>query len=411
MDKRKTALAAFIILCIFTSIGLLNITILCFLILPIVAGFYIYSERQKTNSIGKTTFTIPDICFIAVCITEIICYFGSIYKPNSELSTLKILVVGLLYFFVKKYITQQEQTHYLYKYIAYISGVLALSTLLFFFIHKQNYEGMGNLEQYKGFYRPWGMLSNDWATVLLCFMPFPIISYTITKSRLKYLFAVFSCLLTICIIVSFSRGAYISLVAFITVSFVSAFLAGDRKFRRVITKLCVVISVSSIVVTLPFSDAITTTFKMNTTVSQKKSVEGRLAKYNEAISVFKSHPICGVGGGNYTLAIEQSGNEKQGDDFSPRCTNSYLQLLVEKGIIGSCAYLVLTISILKCSYRRIREGDKNSAIFLSGVLAILLREITFSSLFEVDAIFILLIIMCLGICHKTKSDNYELFKK
>ena len=150
---------------------------------------------------------------------------------------------------------------------------------------------------------------------------------------------------------------------------------------------------------------------MNKTVSQQKSVEGRLTKYTEALELFKKQPLLGVGGGNYTLAVERYCNAGQNDIFSPRCTNTYLQLLAERGIIGLCVYGALFAAVLLIAFRRARRGCAEAGILLSAILALMFREVTFSSFFEVDSIPLLFTLMCLIATNDYKDGEYEIFKR
>lgn len=297
---------------------------------------------------------------------------------------------------------------YLCDVITCFAAFLSVTTLMFFVFHAQKYSELGSLEQYKGFYRPFGMLSNDWATVLLCLLPFSTIGTLNADGKKRLWFAAANCLNITCILVSFSRGAYISLALFIMASV--AFSAMRGASRRT-TLLLGAVTALAFALTLPVADSVLTTIRMNKTVSQQKSVEGRLTKYDEALKVFKEQPLLGVGGGNYTLAVERYCNAGQNDIFSPRCTNTYLQLLAERGIIGFCVYAALFVAVLLTAFRRARRGNADAGILLAAILALIFREVTFSSFFEVDSIPLLFTLMCLIATHDYKDGEYEIFKR
>jgi len=408
MDNRKIILSALIALCVFSFLGFISTTLMAIFLLPTVLAFCVYDVKQGATSQKTMQLTVVDYCFMAICAIEIISCFNSIYKPNSEGAVLKMLIMTILYFFVRTFVTHRIQMRYLCNGITCFAVFLSVTTLMFFVFHAQKYSELGSLEQYKGFYRPFGMLSNDWATVLLCLLPFSTIAMLNADGKKRLWFAAANCLNITCILVSFSRGAYISLALFIIASV--AFSTMRSAFRRTIL-LFGAITVLAFALTLPVAGSVATTIRMNKTVSQQKSVEGRLTKYTEALELFKKQPLLGVGGGNYTLAVERYCNAGQNDIFSPRCTNTYLQLLAERGIVGLCVYAALFAAVLLIAFRRARRDCAEAGILLSAILALMFREVTFSSFFEVDSIPLLFTLMCLIATNDYKDGEYEIFKR
>ena len=409
MSNSKIILSALIAVCVFSFLGFISITLMAVFMLPIVFAFCVYDAAHNSAYQKAIRFSGADYCLIILCVVELICCANSIYKPNSESVALKILIITILYFFVRAFVTHTIQIHYLCSVITCFAAVLAAITLLFFLFHAQKYSELGSLEQYKGFYRPFGMLSNDWATVLLCLMPFSAISMLNANGKKTVLLAAANCLIIISILVSFSRGAYLSLALFVIASISFSALSKQGLFRRTIF-LFSAITVLAFALTLPVAGSVATTIRMNKTVSQQKSVEGRLTKYTEALELFKRQPLLGVGGGNYTLAVERYCNAGQNDIFSPRCTNTYLQLLAERGIVGFCVYAALFVAVLLIVFRRARRGNVDAGILLSAILALMFREVTFSSFFEVDSIPLLFTLMCLIATNDYKDGEYEIFK-
>lgn len=408
MDNRKIILSALIALCVFSFLGFISTTLMAIFLLPTVLAFCVYDAKRGAVYQKALQLTAVDYCFMAICAIEIISCFNSIYKPNSEGTVLKMLIMTILYFFIRTFVTHRIQMRYLCDVITCFAAFLSVTTLMFFVFHAQKYSELGSLEQYKGFYRPFGMFSNDWATVLLCLLPFSTIGMLNADGKKRLWFAAANCLNITCILVSFSRGAYISLALFIIASV--AFSAMWSAFRRT-TLLLGTVTALAFALTLPVADSVLTTIRMNKTVSQQKSVEGRLTKYTEALELFKKQPLLGVGGGNYTLAVERYCNAGQNDIFSPRCTNTYLQLLAERGIVGLCVYAALFAAVLLIAFRRARRGCAEAGILLSAILALMFREVTFSSFFEVDSIPLLFTLMCLIATNDYKDGEYEIFKR
>ena len=119
---------------------------------------------------------------------------------------------------------------------------------------------------------------------------------------------------------------------------------------------------------------------MNKTTVQSRSTEGRLTKWKESLDLFKSKPYMGYGGGNYVLASTLHGN-KQYETLSFRSTNSYLQLLVEKGIIGLVCFLIGAIAVFKIVIDSAKKSEYTIP-FISAFVALTIHEFFFSSFFE-----------------------------
>lgn len=402
MNDYKFDLVAIIAFCVFVVTGLVNAFLMLFFLLPITVAFCIYVEKHKKNY-KLSVFSIIDCVFLLFIVVEIVCALKSIYLPNSQLAILKLLSGVLLYFFIRLFVRSGMLK--ICEIISYMAGLLSVITLIFFYFHQQRYATLGPLEQYKGFYRPLGMLSNDLATLLLCLMPFSVTTIIVKKGMYRWLSLLICCLLVICILFSFSRGAYLALIVFVVSSVFLWFCIAKRNFIKLVFLFSVVFAVS-FGSTLGFCGDIATTLQMNKTISQQKSIEGRFFKYKEAISVFDKNKLFGVGGGNYTLAIERYVPSVKEDDFSPRCTNTFFQILVEKGILGAVVFIFFVVCVIIEGFKRLKE-NWIMAFFVSAIFSLLLRECTFSSLFEVDSIFMLFVIICSIIIHNVDENKME----
>lgn len=100
--------------------------------------------------------------------------------------------------------------------------------------------------------------------------------------------------------------------------------------------------------------------------------------------------------------------ERQGL-FTTRSTNSYLQIATEKGLVGILAYGGLFCVILGVGSKQLYKGSLVATVFLSGLIALWVRELTFSSLFEKDILLVLFFLMLLAIVQPVKNEGYELF--
>jgi O-antigen ligase len=135
---------------------------------------------------------------------------------------------------------------------------------------------------------------------------------------------------------------------------------------------------------------------MTKTVSQRRSIDSRLSKWNETIRIFRDHPVFGTGSGTYGL-MSYRYNLADKSRLSPLTTNTFLQLLMEKGVVGFVAYMGAIGAICMNALKLVRERSISAIIFLSAMVALLVREMTFSSMLEqhiVLSLFFLIALCC-----------------
>ena len=159
---------------------------------------------------------------------------------------------------------------------------------------------------------------------------------------------------------------------------------------------------------LPERKSVLITCFMNHTVSQQRSTAGRFVKWKEAINIFGLFPATGVGGGNYALASDTYRQERQGL-FTSYATNTYLQVAAEKGIVGVIVYGALVLSLIYIGIHQMKKGELRSIVFFSILLALGVREVTFSSFFQKENMMILCFLIMVSLVQPLE-DNYELFK-
>lgn len=406
----KVNLLAFLSMCLFVVTGFISILSWLLFMIPVVITFYMYDCKHECLYQKSTNTSLLDYFVYFVCLVEVICCITSIYKPNSITAALKILLLAVFYFFVRTFIRFRSQFSILYIGIAILSGLLSLISILFFLIHRDKFYSVGfdDLTNFRQYYRPFGQLSNDWATVLLCLLPFSLIHlFNGTKGKWRSVFLFIGILNVIALLVSFSRGAYLALFTFFLCAVGGTIFCGWRNIRKSLIVFGVVL-LPSFLLMYPESKAVLTTCSLFETTSQQRSINGRFVKWKEAIGLFRLFPATGVGGGNYALASDMYPQERQGL-FTTRSTNSYLQIATEKGLVGILAYGGLFCVILGVGSKQLYKGSLVATVFLSGIIALWVRELTFSSLFEKDTLLVLFFLMLLAIVQPVKNEGYELF--
>lgn len=402
---------AFTTTALFIPAGCIGIGSWLALLLPVSVAFYVY-DRKQGGIYEKSMPAIPaDYAVYLICAVELIACIFSIYRPNSVAALLRVLLLAAFYFFVRRYLRFDSQFRMLCTGMAATAGVLSLVTLFFFAIHRTEFYSVGftDLTFFRQYYRPWGQLSNDWATVLLGLLPFSFIALSGSRGKRKCLFMGTALLNTAAVLASFSRGAYIALGVFFVSAVFLTFLFDRANLKRTGIMAAAIWGIS-LVCLYPEKAAVLTTCSLFKTVSQQRSIEGRLLKWQEAAHLFRLFPVTGTGGGNYALASDIYPAEREGL-FTPRSTNTYLQLAAEKGITGIVAYGFLLWCVCMAGWKRVARGDRTALFVFSALLALGIREGTFSSFFEKDCLAVITVLSVCMLVQPVKNDVYGLFRK
>lgn len=411
-QKNKINLLIFLSTGLFVLTGFVNILSWVLFLLPIGMAFYVFDYKQGGIYQRSIKPIFLDYCVGLICLIEVVSCLNSIYIPNSITTTLQTLLLALFYFFIRIFIRFQSQFILINISISCLSGMLSVVTLIFFLVHRNSFYNVGfnDLTNFKQYYQPLGHLSNDWATILLCFFPSILIAVFNTQGRWRYFFLFVGILNLVALLSSFSRGTYLATFVFFCLSLFGIVFFGKGEGKKQIILISALV-LSSFMIVYPERKAVLTTCSMTKTESQKRSLQGRFVKWKEAIHLFMLFPATGVGGGNYALASDLYPQERQGL-FTARSTNTYLQILTEKGLLGVLAYGLFLCSILFMGIKKLynEKGDINLVIVLSALIALLIRELTFSSLFEKDILLVLSILLILNIVQPVQKKQYALFE-
>jgi O-antigen ligase len=187
---------------------------------------------------------------------------------------------------------------------------------------------------------------NELAMALNLLLPFAVV-LGLTSKGLKRL-AYFACagVLAFAVVVSFSRGGFLGLVA---LGGVLMWKAGRGK--RAMTVLAGLVLCCAFLVAMPsgYSDRIFTI--LHTQNDQTKSAQERQELIGRAVEVIIHHPVIGVGVGNFGI---YSIKDKVAH-------NAYLEIAAELGVIGFIAYMVLIFAPLRTLKRIERETYETRA--------------------------------------------------
>lgn len=284
-----------------------------------------------------------------------------------------------VYFLLRRILAEGSIFHFVVEGGLIPIGIALLLAIGSFFIFRYSVLNAGFADTYhfRFLFRPLGYITNVWAEVL-----FVLLGWVCLVRRYSAIF-IFLCVLAI--LFSFSRGAYLSLGIYL----LSGLLWMKTKQEKI---RLLVVSFAAIVLTAYFlPQEMKTTLRMNSTVSQRQSTEGRIDAAHAAWNAFRERPLLGYGNGNFTYAIDHAMNQDSTHAFTSFAPNIIVQLLVEKGILGTMFYLLLTVVVLHFIWKHRQRSE--SRIIFCALLALLAKEMTQATLLCVPFTFFMLYVL------------------
>ena len=338
-----------------------------------------------------------DWAVMLVVVEEALALASFRYAANG-VSSAKVVVISGLFYFVAR-IVAAGPTQYLVASVAVMIGGagLAWAAVSQFNGHFQELEANGLSDVLAFRYRliappsPWVL--GEWLTLLLITLPF---AFTVTVflwgvGRRKI--AAISIFPVVAIVaalgLSCSRAVFWGAALFFVAVFVIAAIYRLVPVRTAAALIACVLSLVSVLVLAENASypGIAEAY-LGRHTSQTRSTEGRLAIWKRSADVFKLAPIFGVGSGNAPLYLAASADEDQTTGFASRTFSLPVQILAEKGIVGALLYVAVLVLAGWETHKKLRgpkvslQTKSMSCCFAAGIVAVLFRELTYSSLLE-----------------------------
>jgi len=282
---------------------------------------------------------------------------------------------------------------------------------------------------------PW--IPGEWFTLLLLSLPFACLAplYLWQKQR-KWLAAVtlvVPVLITATLCLSMSRAVFWSVVVFCFLS--CAFLLAGRLLTLRAGGILLGGALAALILVLAcetaFYPGLLKAYAGQHT-SQVRSTQSRFEIWNRSLDLVRARPLWGVGSGNAALALTSTADQEETTGFASRTFSLPIQILVEKGIVGFLLYCTFLILVAREFVRTMRysppeavaapsgsgkKSDRSSpaedyqtmladlskrkamaCCFAAGLVAVLFRELTYSSLFEHQLTLALVAVTCALVC-------------
>lgn len=435
-------LAALIILGLF-DLPILNI-VLTTASLLILLGLIL-----RQNSMRKLSGpNLVDLSVFLLLISEVVGLSQSINQANSIPYFVEFVFMLTFYFIVRLNQQGERQKLILFFIITILGAILAYMAISGFFpLYKRlssfGFDDFSNFKRRIRLQNPLGLVTGEWVTIFILLLPFPLILFTkyqanylnqkphqlnprkkplntprpgssgknqrkpltwrITKglqrlaARMKSSHTgrpeVLSWLLIIPVLailiaglITLSRGVLLAYLCFFLVAgllFVINKLVTLKKTFIYVLSLFLLLGV----ILIPILPSMRTTLSFLKTTSQVRSFEGRSDVWEQSLEIVKAHPFFGVGANNFALSYLKYKSQDDDAQFIGSAYNTFMQILVEKGILGFIAYGFLFVAYFKVSLNKIKllRGDivKSASLifFTSAVAAVIVRDLSYSSMF------------------------------
>ncbi len=185
---------------------------------------------------------------------------------------------------------------------------------------------------------------NDLATALVMLIPIALALFLTQRGKLRVVYLLCVVALTVGVIVTFSRGGFLGLIALSAVMFWKL-----GRNRRVTSTVVALFLVLFLMVASPggFGGRISSVFNMEADKTGSASERWMLMQHTARL--FLSRPILGVGMGNIHI---YSIREKVAH-------NAYLEVAAELGVFGLIAYLIIILAPLRSLLEIERQTAKS----------------------------------------------------
>jgi O-antigen ligase len=216
-------------------------------------------------------------------------------------------------------------------------------------------------------------------------LPWPLL-LALKRRDKRWLYFASTILISTTLLLTFSRGAYLGLIAW-TLAGLLFYFRNNLKKKKV---LILTVSISAFFLAIFFSNNPVSERLLSTFSSQDNSNQGRVAIWKESAIIIYNH-LLGVGIGNYPLAIKPSADYRE----PIYAHNLYLDIAAETGILNALVFISL---ILFSSFSFWRHS-RNNTIYLAGTLSLIgfsIHSLFETPLYSVHVLPVLLILFSLS---------------
>lgn len=334
-----------------------------------------------------------DVSAYLVALVELVGYFTSTYRANSFYYLMEAFFLLLCYCLIRYNLRYEYQRLPLFFFMAAWAVFLSAVGFVNFYqlnarLRAAGFNDITNFRYSIYVLNPIGLAIGEWVTTLFLVLPFPLILFIRFRgSRLgRALFCLASTALLAVTLMTFIRGVYVAVAAFALAGSALFYLYGLFPLRRIL-QFNAAVALLTMATLVPVAKPALTTVSMLKTTSQVRSFEGRKSIWKNTLEIIKDHPLLGIGAYNFSMQYVVYKGQDEESGVAMRPFNYFLQLLVEKGLLGFLVYSLLTINFFRVSHRKVRLLGDNTyrkavvILFMVAYAAVIVRDLSESSLF------------------------------
>ena len=352
----------------------------------------INKEELKFTS---TPLNFPILSFISICILSLI-WSNSFFISLTELPL--FLAGPLLYFVITNSINDERQINRILEILLIVGSLFGI-----YGIFQYNGIDFSFWARNIGRQQVFGLFGNVnyFAEYLIVPLPIAVSLFFASRNKFKKILLLIAILaMGTSLIVTFTRGSYLSFGVSLIFMFFLFLISRGKNFIKNNKKIFIIALVTIIIITFLFvipnplneSDTVISKIKSRisiTQISQDFSFKRRIATWKFTGMMIKDHPLIGSGIGTfkYNTLRYQAEFFEQGENrslyphgFADKAHNEYLQLWAEIGIVGLGIFIWLIISYFSYGLkilRRIKDGYRQGVIIglMGAMMAVLVDGI------------------------------------
>ena len=334
--------------------------------------FFTYNRSSLSTALSlnlKSTLSLTYIAFILWALASVL------YAINPTEVIINISRQGnvfLMYFSMAVFLfSLKNKTRFISWLITLILGIEIYAVLT---------EAMGMIQNF-GMIEPGalkGVTANRNITAFSIAIKIPFVLFLIhlvQKGWIKIVLSFLVCLALLCLSMIQSRASFIAVgltvVAYIAMHGV-LYLKKNKKWQQVlqvgylVIPLVLALLINQAFLSSKGADALSRAATISVSTNDG-SVNQRLRYYEDVLTHLSSHPIFGVGLGNWKLkSIDYDSRDIEGYVVPYHAHSDFIQLGAELGILGFLLYLGIFLWAVYFVYRLIRYSnlDLNEKVFL-----------------------------------------------
>lgn len=368
--------------------------------LPYVFACLLFAVVAVLCMKNTVCINIVDILAVLVFLYELAVAAGSMNRCPAPVHIMMSAAALAVYVICRMCLTSVRRLKRVLLYMVIIETVILLVGLVAWLSFRgQVYaSGFDSLYEFRSRFRPWGCIVNLWGSFLIAGAGNVLLAYLYCRNNgeQRLLLTVVFALLVWSGLGTFSRTVYV-LYAVLFFILIALTVAGGRRYRFSWLLGVYIITVAMFCFTDRSGD-VEKVVRMYGTVSQQRSVGGRIDAYTALDDIMEGRIVTGVGNGNYTLAANDFLYENDDSSFTDYAPSGYMQLFVEKGIIGIAVYGILILSVLFLLLGGVSGHKRLDALVLVFSMMLLAgKEMTFAVIEDFPGIQVMYIIPMTGI--------------